>query len=348
MNDDQLAVQTLHTYKAARAVIAPILSSVELFGLLRGAFESGMLAVARTPSSPAHIAAAINMDQTRVIEFCTALDAHGIFVKEDENYRLADQWMTLTAPEALYSFQLLLDGTFARAKVLQFAAKDITDFWMLTADERLALAKGSSVDPASPNSAPLLKSLLQENLPDLHAVLTAGGKYLELGCGVAGGLLSLLRAYPNVTAIGVEIAADLVEEANRRAVTLGVHDRVVFWQGDAQDFDQREAFDYVFWSQFFFPSATRSRALQVALHALKPGGILIAPVQGDSSVVNEHLHTEAGQAYTRSRLIFGSWGISAQSRQELQQEIEGAGFINSRPTALFNPVITAQRPFTDH
>jgi hypothetical protein len=79
VNDDQLAVQTLHTYKAARAVIAPILSSVELFGLLRGAFESGMLAVARTPSSPAHIAAAINMDQTRVIEFCTALDAHGIF-----------------------------------------------------------------------------------------------------------------------------------------------------------------------------------------------------------------------------------------------------------------------------
>jgi SAM-dependent methyltransferase len=284
------------------------------------------------------------MDQVRVIEFCHALDAHGVFVKENENYRLADKWLTLTAPETPFSFQTVLDGTFARAKALQVAANGSTDFWTLTSDERLALAKGGAVDPASADSAIVLKAMLRENVPEVHAVLSAGGRWLELGCGVAGGLLSTLCAYPKATAVGVEIAADLVEEARRRAVTLGVNDRVVFWQGDAQDFNEREVFDYVFWSQFYFPPASRPLALQVALRALKPGGFVIAPVQGDPSLINEQLHTEAGQAFTRSRVLYGSWGIPAQTRQELQQEIEAAGFENSRLSAIFNPVVVAQRP----
>lgn len=348
MNEENLAIQALQAFTEARAVLTPYLSGVELLGLLHGTFVSGMLDAARTPSSPAEIASAINMDQGRVVEFCMMLDAHGIFVKENENYRLADKWAVLIAREAPFTFQNILHGTFARAKALQVAASGSTDFWTLTPDDRLALAKGSSVDPTSPNSAIVLKSKLRENMPELHEVLTAGARYLELGCGVAGGLLSLLRAYPNITAVGVEIAADLVEEARRRAVILGVNDRVVFWQGDARDFREQEAFDYVFWSQFFFPVSTRLPALQTAFNALKPGGVLIAPMQGDPSVINEHLHTEAGQAYTRSRVMFGSWGIPPQTRQELQQELEQAGFEHSRPIMLFNPVIAARRPFSNN
>jgi protein-L-isoaspartate O-methyltransferase len=239
---------------------------------------------------------------------------------------------------------LVLDGTAARAKALEFAASGNTNFWTLTPDERMALAKGSSINPASADSAMLMQSLFRENVPEVHAVLTAGGKYLELGCGVAGGLLSTLCAYPNATAVGVEIAADLVEEACRRAVALGVNDRVLFWQGDAQDFKEQEMFDYVFWSQFFFPAASRPQVLQVAFNALKPSGILIAPVQGDPSIMNDRLHTEAGQGYTRSRVLFGSWGVPAQSSQKLQQEFEAAGFEHVHPNSLFNPVLVARRP----
>jgi protein-L-isoaspartate O-methyltransferase len=350
MNEEKLAIQALQVYREARTVLTPLLASLELLGLLRGAFVSGILTTARTSSSPAQIAAAINMDQARVIEFCYALDAHGVFEKENENYRLTDMWVTLIAPEtSLFSFQTVLDAAFARTKALQLAASGNTDFWTFTSDERLDLAKGGSgIDPTSPHSAILVKALLQENVPELHAVLTAGGNFLELGCGVAGGLLSTLCAYPNTTAVGVEIAPDLVEEARHRAVALGVNDRVVFWQGDARNFNEREAFDYIFWSQFYFPPASRPPVLQVALPALKPGGVLIAPVQGDSSVISEQLHTEAGQAYTRSRVIFGSWGIPAQTSHELQQELEAAGFENIRLSALINPVVVAQRPFSNH
>lgn len=343
LNEENEAKQVLQAYREARTVLTSHLTSLELLGLLRGAFVSGMLTAAQTASSPAQIADAINMEQARVIEFCYALDAHGVFVKENENYRLSDKWVTLIAPDALFPFQTVLDGAFARARALQDAAIDSTDYWTITPDERLALA-GSAFHPSSPSSTILLKSMFRENVPELHEVLTAGGRCLELGCGAAGSLLTLLRAYPNTSAVGVEIAADLVEEARRRASELGFNDRVVFWQGDALDFNEQEGYDYVFWSQFFFPPATRAPALLVAFRALKPSGVLIAPVQGDSSVVNGSLHSEAGQAYTRSRLIFGSWGIPAQSRQELQQEIEMAGFEKTRLTSLFNPVVVARRP----
>jgi SAM-dependent methyltransferase len=348
MNDEKLVLQALQTYREARTVLNPLLSSLELLGLLRGAFASGLLALARTPVSPAQIAAAINMDEAYVIEYCHALDAHGVFVKENESYRLADKWAILTAPETPYSFQSVLDGTAARAKALEFAASNDTNFWTLMPGERMALAKGSSINPFASDSAILMKSLFRENVPDVHTILTTGGKYLELGCGVAGGLLSTLCAYPNAIAVGVEIAADLVEEARRRAVGLNINDRVVFWQGDAQHFNEREMFDYVFWSQFFFPAASRPQVLQVAFNALKPGGVLITPLQGVPSIINEHLHTEVGQGYARSRILFGSWGIPAQSSQELQLELETAGFENLRISALFNPVLVARRPLPNN
>jgi tRNA G46 methylase TrmB len=83
---------------------------------------------------------------------------------------------------------------------------------VLAAHERLAIAKGVTLDPASPYTPDLVK-LLIENIPELGARLVSGGWYLELGCGVGGGLLSLLQAYPLLTAVGVEIAPDLVAEA---------------------------------------------------------------------------------------------------------------------------------------
>lgn len=345
MSEEKSAAQALQAYREARSVLSPLLSGLELLALLQGAFASGMLAIVREPSSPAQIAAGLHIDEERAIEFCNVFDAHGVFVKENGRYRLADKWITLTTPDSVYPFQSVLDGAYARAKALQVAAKGDTDFWTLTSDERLALAKGSSIDPASPVSPALVESLFRENVAELHAILMAGCRCLELGCGTGGGLLSRLRAYPNTTAVGVEIAADLVQEAQRRAAALGISDRVVFWQGDARDFGERDAFDHVFWSQFFFPPVTRPAVLRVAWHALKPDGILMAPIQGDSSIIKEHLHTEAGQAYTRSRVLFGSWGIPAQSADDLQRELEEVGFENIRPTAVLNPVIVARRPF---
>jgi ubiquinone/menaquinone biosynthesis C-methylase UbiE len=348
MDEEKLAIESLQAYREARTVLNPLLSSLELLGLLRGASASGMLALAQRPVSPEQIAAAMKMDKEQVIEFCMALDAHGVFVKENGNYRLADKWLTVTATEVPFPFQTVLDSTFARAKVLQAAASGGIDFWTLTSEDRLALAKGNAIDPGTPKSDIILKSMLRENLPELHTILSAGGRSLELGCGTAGGLLNTLRAYPNLSSVGVEIAADLVAEAQRRAVALGLEDRIVFWQGDAQDFKEHESFDYVFWSQFFFPPATRSRTLHVAYHALKPGGILMTPVATDPSVINEQLHTETGQGYMRSRIIFTSWGVHTQSSQELRQELEEAGFEILRPVVLFNPMIAARRPIPNN
>jgi hypothetical protein len=59
--------------------------------------------------------------------------------------------------------------------------------------------------------------------PARHAHLTThGGRHLELGCGVGNVLLSLLVAYPGLTAVGVELDPVTLAETRRRAQLLGV------------------------------------------------------------------------------------------------------------------------------
>jgi SAM-dependent methyltransferase len=345
MSEAQSAVQILEAYRDARSVLNALIGGVELLGMVHGALACGLLQLARTPCTLEQIVVALRMDHERVIEFCNLLDAHGVFIKENGHYRLADKWVTLTAPDAIFPLGNILDGALARAKALQLAANAETDFWTLTSNDRIALAKSGSVDPSSPLSTTIMKSIYEENVPELHEILSAGGRILEFGCGLGGGLLSTLCAYPNTVGVGVDLADDLLDVARQRSAALGISDRVVFWQGDAQDFYEDHDFDYVWWSQFFFPPPSRAAALQAAFRALRAGGFLIAPVQGNPSIVVENLHSEAGQVFTRNRVIFGSWGIPAFSAEALKQEIETVGFISARLFAtVFHPMIVARRP----
>jgi SAM-dependent methyltransferase len=140
----------------------------------------------------------------------------------------------------------------------------------------------------------LMATLFEDFTPELHALLVDGERFLELGCGLAGRLLSLLQAYPSMTAVGVELAPDLLEEAQRRAQELGVADRVEFRATDAQEFTAEGLFDLVFWSQFFFPEASRAATLQVAWCSMRPRGYIGAPVRGEPSLLDD-LCSEQGR-----------------------------------------------------
>ncbi len=339
----------MQEYREARNVLVPLFAAVELLGLLRGLASSGLFELTQTPTSEEQVSALLKMDSQRAMELCNTLFAHGVFVKEDGKFRLAERWRILTAADAVFAFQNVLDGAFARSTALYFAVQSDADFWSLAPAERVANAKFGSIDPLSPHSPQIIAAMIETNLPELHAVLVNGGNYLELGCGVGGGLLSTVRAYANIMAVGVELAPDLIAVATQRAHSLGVNDRVTFWQGDAQNFTTQREFDYVWWSQFFFPPATRSNVIKVALRALKPGGYLIAPVMGNPSLAYERLESDMGQMFMRNRVLFGAWGIPAIGIQELQQELEAEGFrdVNTFSTPMtINPIVVGRKPST--
>lgn len=344
MDDQPQALQALAAYAAAAEVIAPLTAGAERLGLVRGALQRGVLALAQAPHTPVELAAKLKLELERTVNLCRALDAHGVLVRTGEYYILAQSWAVLLGPEALTPLQEVLESVVARQLLLEQAAVGTATYWTLGTQERRTVASSVSVDPAWPHAPALMASVFENSTPDLHSLLANGGRYVELGCGLAGGLLCLLQAYPSVTAVGVDLASDLLEEAQRRAQHLGVANRVEFRATDAQQFTAEAPFDLVFWSQFFFPEASRVATLQTAWHSLRPGGYIGAPIRGEPALLDD-LQSEQGRWYATDRLVYAGWGVPARGAEDLRQELEGAGFVGGRLVVTpISRILIARRP----
>jgi SAM-dependent methyltransferase len=333
--------EKLNTYSEAYSVIAPLILHTQILGLLQGAYATGILKAALNPASVAAIAAETGISMDRTQDICQALDAYGIFIKANNCYSLDEQWASLVTSDLIRTFQVTVSDTFAKARAF---SQPGASYWQLSSEERLALAKGVTFNPSSANTTDFYKLLFQDLVPEVVDRLTHREiRYLELGCGVGGGLNGMLRTYPGVTAVAVDLAEDVLAEAQATAEALGHSERVTFIHDDARNFDARNAFDLVYWSQFFFPEAGRAEVLQVAYTALKPSGYLFAPLLTEP-ISEENLHSAEGRQYVMSQLMYGGWGIPRLSADEVKAEIEAVGFINVEVRKKpFLRLIVAQR-----
>jgi len=322
------------------------MAAMQLFGLLQGAQQSGLLALLRTPALTAELAAATGIAEERVIDICRALDAHAVVIQTEGRYHLADPWRCLTAPDAPQALEDQLAFSFTQMKILANAATGDEDYWTLPPADRLAIAKGSPLNPASPQAPAIIEMWFRTLLPELHSCCSAGGRYLYLGCGASGTLLSYLQAYPKLTAVGVELAGELLAVARQRALDLGVSDRVCFHEGDARDYHAPAQFDVVDWSQTYFPTASRADALSVAFQSLKPGGLFTTVLhRQESETASDNLHTDEGRAVSLTLIEMNRLGFPAVNTATILQEISAAGFIEMKlvATAMHRRLL-ARRP----
>nr|WP_232337848.1 class I SAM-dependent methyltransferase [Deinococcus arboris] len=188
---------------------------------------------------------------------------------------------------------------------------------------------GGHVTPATQIAFRLLADALPE-----YAVLEAGGRGLDVGCGVAGALLNMALIFPKSHQVGLELLPSIADEARRRVRALGVETRVEIRCQDVQTLDEERAYDTAFWAQPFFPEAIRAGVLQVILRALRPGGTLlmqelfVPPMDGDMAAM---------RGFALSQLLFRHRGmVFAPTAEELVQEGLAAGFESVR---------VAQTPF---
>ena len=163
--------------------------------------------------------------------------------------------------------------------------------------------------------------------PDSRA-LQGGGDYLELGCGVAGRMLTLLQAFPRLRGVGVELSSDLAAEARRRAGELEVADRFEVVEQDAGDFDRSASFDFGFWSQFFFPAPARAGALAALFRAMRPGGVVWAPLVADFDAIAAEPSSAEARDYAMRRILLQSWEIPERDFPALTAEFQTAGFVD--------------------
>jgi SAM-dependent methyltransferase len=88
---------------------------------------------------------------------------------------------------------------------------------------------------AAANRPLFLQVLGQEHLaaiPEVNAVLRAGGRMLDVGCGAGWSSIGVALAYPSAEVLGVDIDEPSIELARRNAAAYGVADRVTFVVAD--------------------------------------------------------------------------------------------------------------------
>jgi SAM-dependent methyltransferase len=298
----------------------------ELLAVLRGVEAAGMLRALTTPATAAGIAADLGLRLERVQAALEVLAAHEVVTVADARWLLADDWIDLAAGRAPYHVGSILGLVRIREDQLAGALGEAVDYWRLSAADRLVVARGVSVNPAADVAASLAMRGV-EAMDGVAAALGAGGAVLELGCGVGSRLTALMLAFPRATAVGVELAEDLVAYGRRTAASLGVDDRLTYVVADAAALEPDRVFDLVVWSQFFFPQPSRAGALATARRALRPGGWITMPVIWAD---DPPLTGPEAQELAAEKLLLDGWHVSPLTTSQVSAEVEAAGFVDVR------------------
>jgi SAM-dependent methyltransferase len=309
---------------AVLTAVGELATAAEQAALVGLALSSGLLQHCAEPVTAGDLARTLRAPVERVSAVCDALVSMGALGRDGARVRLTPAWAPLTRDGVHVTLERALTGAAARQQVIAAALAPSVDYWQADVQQRRDLADGVTLASTTEFGRAVVSGVLAGQ-PEIDAQLRDGARWLELGCGVAGMLLGVLHAYPRATAVGVDLAGDLLDLADARARELGVADRVTFVRGDATTYSDDEQFDIVFWSQFFFPTDTRKAALANAAQRLRPGGTLLCPLVPGDLEPYESGSTLAQQSALHA-LVFSSWGVPILSGDELTDELRAAGF----------------------
>jgi SAM-dependent methyltransferase len=151
------------------------------------------------------------------------------------------------------------------------------------------------------------------DLLHLDTAYPGGSMVLEAGCGVGAQTVTLARRSPDARFTSIDVSADSIVEAGRRAGRAGLSN-VEFRQADifALPFDP-ESFDHVFVCFLLEHLSRPVEALAVLKRLLRPGGT-ITVIEGDHGSAYFHPDSTAAHA-------------AIQCLVELQREAGGNALI---------------------
>jgi hypothetical protein len=323
-------------------VLAPLLAADGFLAVLTGAERAGLLAALREPRTREDLAVITGMPLGRLGTICEVLALHDVLETDAGRHVLTPSWLTLTGPAAFITLADSLASSRIEGRLLQGLGSG-EDYWSLPVADRLTFARAISPNPHAPGLVEAFRHAAAGD-PDNDA-LRAGGRSLELGCGVAGRILMMLQAVPEMTATGVELAEDLADEARRRAELLGVADRFEVVCADAATFHRPDSFVSGTWSQFFFPEESRAPALATLRASVRSGAPVFAPLLGDGAAVAADPKGVEARGRAVFRVILGAWGVPDRTPDELVAEFTDAGFADARVVDAGGlPRVRAVRP----
>ncbi|WP_030568412.1 SAM-dependent methyltransferase [Streptomyces aureocirculatus] len=106
---------------------------------------------------------------------------------------------------------------------------------------------------------------------------TAPVRLLEVGCGSGAYVRYAAELNPRLTALAVDVQAEVAEQAAKNMAQWGLADRVETRHGDLRTLDLQPQFDIVTMHNniYYFPQDERAEVLARARSLLAPGGTLL-------------------------------------------------------------------------
>ncbi|MFI7447311.1 methyltransferase domain-containing protein [Nonomuraea sp. NPDC049714] len=337
MTDDVNPLGRFALAGTAQSRVEEWAAGAQALALLTLVHEQGWTAFLAEPRDLGQLATFSHLPIDTIANIVAVLEAHGFAERRDGQVRLSPAYAALSADDAMVDLGNLLDRAELMTRLVREAAQGTGDL-SLGGDDALVIAKA-----AGGRTTPVTQAVygrLLETLPEFAEAIR-DGRLLDVGCGVAGFGLTAITMFPNMRSVGIELVPTVAAEAESRAKTLGVADRVDVRCLDAQDFDERDAFDACFWAQPFFPEHSRAGTLRMIRRALKPGALLVM-----QEMEREPQDEAQRLAFVLRRLVYEGLGVPfAQSAERLIVEGEAAGLAQPRMVATdFGRIVLMRRP----
>lgn len=311
-------------FRALGEVLDPLLLASNLLHVVDRVERCGLMSELRDGVDVPAAAASLGLPEESARTLVAALVANGVAEPIGDGFRLTGPWRAITEPGGFLTLRSILERNRLVDRMLRGSDGGYFD---LAPAERMEFARGISPNPYSPE---LVERFRQDLAADpWWADMVDGGRYLELGCGLAGRILTLLQAAPLVCAVGVELDPDLAAEARRRATELGVADRFQVVVADATTYVADEPFDAAFWAQWFFPTDTRAAALASLFANVRSGAVVRAPLFGDHAAMAADPTGVEARSYAVEQVMLDAWGVPERTPEQLRDELTAAGFVGA-------------------
>lgn len=183
-------------------------------------------------------------------------------------------------------------------------------------------------------------NLLENWIPALDGVeekLKAGAKIADIGCGHGSSTVLMAEAFPNSKIYGIDFHQPSIEEARKRAQSVGVTN-VEFIVAKAQDYPG-DGFDFACIFDALHDMGDPVGAARHIRETMKPGGtfMLVEPLAGDSMAENLHPLGQIFYGFSTTVCTPASLaqevglGLGAQAgEKKLTEVLRQAGFQNIR------------------